>query len=181
MRKIRCRNINKILDFWPRWRCRQTHCASSHNQKDNNKFKNKKQPELIENRTVWKSNNQGDKEETLTQTGRRGGDWQSGGEDSQQGRGWQTGQSHIPMQINQEERLGKERDQATQGSIEGKYSLKPLIENTCGGCGGSGRNSQPHRRVPWRDPQGPRMHTNAPTRESAPEGPNLLVSSGKSD
>ena len=31
-----------------------------HNQKkDNNKFKNKKQPELPENRTVWKSDNQG--------------------------------------------------------------------------------------------------------------------------
>ena len=32
-------------------------------------FKNRKQPELTENQTVWKSDNQGDKEETLTQTG----------------------------------------------------------------------------------------------------------------
>ena len=32
-------------DFWPRWRLRYSHCASSHNQKkNNNKFKNKKQP-----------------------------------------------------------------------------------------------------------------------------------------
>ena len=30
-------------------------------------FKNRKQPELTENQTVWKSDNQGDKEETLTQ------------------------------------------------------------------------------------------------------------------
>ena len=41
-------------------------------------FKKKKQPELIENRTVWKSDNQGDKEETFIQTGRRDGDRQPG-------------------------------------------------------------------------------------------------------
>ena len=35
-------------------------------------FKNKMQSEMIENRTVWKSDNQGDKEETFIQTGRRG-------------------------------------------------------------------------------------------------------------
>ena len=55
------------MDFWPRWRHRSIHFASSHNQKkDNNKFKNKKkQSELPENQTVWKSNSQGVKEETL--------------------------------------------------------------------------------------------------------------------
>ena len=41
------------------------HFASLYNQKDINKFKNKKQPELPENRTVWKSDNQGVKEETF--------------------------------------------------------------------------------------------------------------------
>ena len=41
-------------------------------------FKNKIQPELTENRTVGKSDNQGDKEETFIQTGRRGGDGQPG-------------------------------------------------------------------------------------------------------
>ena len=44
-------------------------------------FKNKKQPELTENQTAWKSDNQGDKEETFIQTGRRGGDAQPGRED----------------------------------------------------------------------------------------------------
>ena len=59
-------------NFWPRWMCRHIHFSSSHNQKkDNNKFKNKKQPELPENHTVWKSDNQGVKEETFIQTGRR--------------------------------------------------------------------------------------------------------------
>ena len=41
-------------------------------------FKNKKQPELTENQTVWKSDNQGVKEETFIQTGRRGRDGQPG-------------------------------------------------------------------------------------------------------
>ena len=41
-------------------------------------FKNKEQPELRENQTVWKSDNQGDKEETLIQTSSRGGDGQLG-------------------------------------------------------------------------------------------------------
>ena len=53
-------------------------------------FKNKKQPELTENRTAWKSDNQGDKEETFIQTSRRGGDQQPGGEDSRQHGGWRT-------------------------------------------------------------------------------------------
>ena len=37
---------------------------------------------MTENQTVWKSNNQGVKEETFIQTGRRGGDGQPGREDS---------------------------------------------------------------------------------------------------
>ena len=41
-------------------------------------FKNKKQPELKEKPTVWKTDNQGDKEETFIQTSRRGGDGQPG-------------------------------------------------------------------------------------------------------
>ena len=61
--------------------------------KKGQQFKNKKHPELTENRTVWKSDNQGDKEETLTQTGRRGGDGQPGREDSRQGGGWWTQRS----------------------------------------------------------------------------------------
>ena len=41
-------------------------------------LKTKKQPELPENKIVWKSNNQGVKEETFFQTGRRVGDWKLG-------------------------------------------------------------------------------------------------------
>ena len=40
---------------------------------------------------------------------------------------------------------------------QGNKASKPLIENICGGCGG-GRNSQPHRRVHWRDSWGTQTH-----------------------
>ena len=85
-----------------------------------------------ENLTVWKSDNQGVKEETFIQTSRRGGDRQPSGEDPWQGGSWQTGQrsswwsgwSHICMRINREEQLGSKTDCATQGSSKGKESLK---------------------------------------------------------
>ena len=96
-----------------------------------------------------------------------------------EGGGWKTRQSHICIRINWEGQLGMETDYATQGSSAGKESLKTFVK-THGGC--SGRiNSQPHRSVPWRDPQGPRMYTNTPTQESALAGPNLLVGSEASD
>ena len=47
---------------------------------------------MTENRTIWKSDNQGVKEETFIQTGRRGRDAQPGREDSWQGGGWRTGE-----------------------------------------------------------------------------------------
>ena len=45
---------------------------------------------MPENRTVWKSNNQGVKAETFAQTCRMGRDRQPGGEDSQQVGGQRT-------------------------------------------------------------------------------------------
>ena len=58
---------------------RKIHFVSSHNQKkDNNQFKNKKQPELPENQNRSKSDNHGVKEKTFIQTGRRGRDGQLG-------------------------------------------------------------------------------------------------------
>ena len=56
-------------------------CLLAQPKEGQQQFKNKRQPELTENRTVWKSDHQGDKEETLTQTGRRGRDGQPGGEE----------------------------------------------------------------------------------------------------
>ena len=75
---------------------------------------------------------------------------------------------------------GREADRATQGSSAGKWSLKPLTENARWGWG-SRRDSQPHRRGHWRDPQGPRACTSPPTREPAPEGPSLIVGSRVKD
>ena len=46
-----------------------------------------------------------------------------GTEDVQQDGGWQSGQSHIRLWINQEEQLGSETDHATQGSSAGQ--IKP--------------------------------------------------------
>ena len=62
-------------------------CLLAQPKEGQQQFKNKKQPELTENQTVWKSNNQGDKEETFIQTGRRGRDGQLGGEDLRQDSG----------------------------------------------------------------------------------------------
>ena len=64
--------------------------------------------------------------------------------------------------------------------VQRNKASKPLTEKIRGCCS-SGRNSQPHRRVHWRDPQAPRTYTKPPTRESAQEGPNLLVGSGGND
>ena len=59
-------------------------CLLAQPKEGQQQFKNKKQPELREKRTVGTSDNQGDKEETFIQTGRRGR------EDSRQGGGWWT-------------------------------------------------------------------------------------------
>ena len=55
--------IKKTMRLWPRWRYRLKCFTSLHNQKkDNNQFKNKKQPEVPESQTAWKSDNEGVKE-----------------------------------------------------------------------------------------------------------------------
>ena len=86
-----------------------------------------------------------------------------------------TWRSHISMWINQKNNCGGR--QTTQPKVpgRGKKASKLLAVKTYENCGG--RNSQPHRRVHWRDPQGPRTYTKPPTQESAPEGLNLLVGS----
>ena len=93
-------------------------CLLTQPKEEQRQIWKQKQPELTENQTVWKSDNQGDKEETLTQTSRRGGARQLGREDSQQGGGWRTGwggcwqsrQFHICMQISREEQLMSKSD-----------------------------------------------------------------------
>ena len=59
-----------------------TLCLLAQPKEGQQQLKNKKQPELTENRTVWKSDNQRVKEETFIQPSRRGRDGQLGGEDS---------------------------------------------------------------------------------------------------
>ena len=49
-------------------------CFLTQPKEGQQQFKSKKQPELTENLTARKSNNQGDKKETFIQTSRRGGE-----------------------------------------------------------------------------------------------------------
>ena len=125
---------------------------------------------------VWKSNNQGVKEETFTQTGRRCGE-----EQLRWGwcmaRLWPADQGIPHLHV---EQLEVRQTMRPKVPVWETKASKSLAVNTCEGCGG-GRNSQPHRRVHWRDQQGPRMYTNPPTLESAPEGLNLLVGNRGSD
>ena len=116
------------------------------------------------NQTVWKSDTQGDKEQTFIQTGRRGRDRQPG-QRGYEARWWlatwgwggEGGQSHIHVCINREEQLGHETNHATQISSSGKESFKTFGCKTCGGFS-SGRNCQSHRTVCWRGSQGPRTN-----------------------
>ena len=95
-----------------------------------------KKAKLPENQNVWKSNNQGVKEETSIQTGKRGGNGQlarertysktaSGGpgqakqwlrDEGREGGGWQMGRSRIFIRINPEEQLRSETEHTNQGS-----------------------------------------------------------------
>ena len=111
------------------------------------------------------------------------GSW--GGEDARQGSGrgpggpggsWWIKQSHICMGIIGKNNWGARQTSQSRVPAGRNKASKPLAAKMCGDCS-SRKNSQPHRRVHWRGPQDPRMYTNPPTKESAPEVPNLLVSS----
>ena len=98
------------------------------------------------------------------------GSWS--GEDSSKGSGWRTWAGKVVAGgAGGRNNWGVRQTAQPRVPAWGNKASKPLTEKTCGHCGG-GRNSQPHRRVCWRHPQGPRMYTNPPTQESAPEGPN---------
>ena len=106
-------------------------CTTKQRTATHLKTKNNQNWQKIE--LVWKSNNQGVKEEPFIQTGRRGGDGQPGwrGHEARlqledQGRwggGWSSRWSHICVWINREEQLGIEADHTTEGSRVGE--IKP--------------------------------------------------------
>ena len=127
------------------------HFASSHNQKkDNNKFKNKKQPEMPE---IWLYGSLTTKELKKNHSSRPVGGVEMGsqdGEDTLPGGSWW---SYIYMLINQEEQLRNKTTAQLRVLAQEKKASKPLPVKTCRGCGGR-RNSQPHRRVCGRDSQG---------------------------
>ena len=103
-----------------------------------------------------------------------------GEEGWRQGSGWQSEQPHICVQINQEEQLGSETDCATQVSTVGKYSLKTYDWKNLWGL-------RQREKLPALQESSLERSTrsynlkNPPNWKSAPEGPNLLVGSWRSD
>ena len=84
-------------------------------------LKTKNNQNCQKNQTVWKSGNKGVKEETFIHTGSRDREGQPGwrghgkgaaGGPDRQG-DWWTRKSHICIQINQEEKLGRQTDLTT--------------------------------------------------------------------
>ena len=120
---------------------------------------------MSENWSIWKSDNQGVKEESFIQTGRRGGDGPPGW------RGHKAAADRPSSPHLRADRLGGKT--AVQDKLRypgfqhGKLNTQNHL-NICGSCQGR-RNSQSHKRVCWRGPQGPRMYTSPPAWESAPE------------
>ena len=98
----------------------ETLCLLAQPKEEQQQFKNKNQPELTENRTVWKSDNQGHKEETFIQTSRRGGHGQPGGEDSRPGGGWRTQRGGRLWSQVGKAAAGLVTDHATHSSSVGK-------------------------------------------------------------
>ena len=88
---------------------------------------------MTETQTVWMSNNQGVKEETFSQTSRRGRDRKPGWRGHLSRHSWRTRrarwkltQQAVPHSLvdKQGGKLGSQTDHATQGSSSGKESLK---------------------------------------------------------
>ena len=163
--------------------CKYRHCASSHNQKKDNNLNTKKQnwqkiqlPGSLTTKEIKK------KHSYRPVGGVEMGS--QGREDSQQGSGWWTqrggswwsGWSLNRVWINWEET--GERDRSCNPGLQ-RGEIKPQTSDwKCPwGWGDSRRDSQSHKRGRWRDQQGPRVCTSPPTREPAPEGPNLIVGS----
>ena len=128
-------------------------------KEENNGFKNKEQPELPE-KYLHRSPTTKELKKHSTR-GRRGRDQQQG-----RGRGEEAaGGPHRPH-VGE---CGISFPQTSLGESRGaRQTLKPGVsaratkdskpqceEKICGDCGDR-RNSQPHRRVCWRDPQGPK-------------------------
>ena len=150
---------------------------------------------MLPNWTVWKSDNQGVKEETFIQTDRRDRDSQSGqgwcaarwqlayqgcataaGGLGRLGDSWWTSGTTF-MQINQEN-TGKWYIQHSPGFRMGNWSHKTSGYKTYRGCS-SVRNSQCHRTVHGTVPWDPRMYTSPLSMEFAPERAIFLRVAGE--
>ena len=134
------------------------------------------------------SDNHGVKEETFIQTSKRGRDRQPGWRGHaakwqlvDQAR-WRLVEWAVPHLCADKlgGTTGEWEPMQLRVPAQGNKASKTL-KKSLWGLRNQEKLPQPHRKVHWTDPQGPRTYTNPPTQESAPEGPNLLVGSGGSD
>ena len=101
---------------------------------------------------LWKSDNQGVKEETFILTG-RGRDGQAAGAESKRDKvvAGRVGGPTFVRGYTWRNNWGARQTTQHRVPVQGNKASKPLTEKTCGCCD-TGRNSQPHRRVCWGDP-----------------------------
>ena len=118
------------------------HFASSHNQKDN-KFKNKKLPELPENRTVWKSDTKGLKKKHSSRPVGGTEKGSQGGGDSWQGSGWRArageaaagkaGGPTFACRLTGRNNWGVRQTTQPRAPAWGNKAAKSLTEKNCAG------------------------------------------------
>ena len=92
---------------------------------------------MPEIRTVWKSDHQGLKENTFSQTGRRGGDGPMG-QGGNAGRQQLEDQEVPQLCVDKPGAIPGELRQTSKPKVPAweKKASKPLPGKTCGGCGG---------------------------------------------
>ena len=151
---------------------RGRHTVPPRNQKDNNKFKNKKINQNCQKIELYGSLTT--KELEKKHLSRLVGEAEMGSwvekTCSNAAAGelgwarWWLGVGAVPhrVQINWKGKQGTRQTTQPRVPAQGNKASKPQAVKTCGGCG-SGRNSQPHRRAHWRDPQDPGRYTSPHT------------------
>ena len=152
-------------------------------------------------RTDRKSNgkearHQGNKKLTFIQTSRRGGDgqlgrrglllpwqdwdWRSVGRTGQAV--WTLADPAAPHSLTDKPTNGREGSRPRNPGLQhGEIKPQTFDWKRSWGLGRQQERLPASLRGHWRDPQGPRVCTGPPTREPAPEGPNLIVGVGVKD
>ena len=149
-------------NFWPRWRQREICFASSHNQRRttaNLKTKCNQNCQKIELYGSPTTKELKRKHLSRLVGGVETGSWV----ERTQGKAVAGGLVVKHLCADKPGGTPRERDRLKpRVPVQENKASNPLTIKICEGCDG-GRNSQPHRRVCWRDQKGPTTHTNPPT------------------